>query len=106
MRAGRAGFNGLLTSDLRSSYDHAMPQQTMLTLDDDVARQLADEARETGQPVQAVANELLRRGMTRLSAEVTRRPFRVQARTLGLRPGVSLECAETLLDELDGPQRR
>jgi hypothetical protein len=84
----------------------AMPQPTTLTLDDDVAQQLDEAARRSGQPVEAVANEALRRGLTAIPVSGSPLPFRVIPRSLGLRPGLSLNCIEDMLERLEGPARR
>jgi hypothetical protein len=82
-----------------------MALKTTLTLDDDVARKLADESRRSGRPLRVVINEALRRGLVPAKSEVNK-PFRVKAKALGLREGLSLECAAQLLDQVEGPNRK
>ena len=77
--------------------------RTTLTLDDDVADGLAQEARLTGRPYRAVVNDAIRRG---LRVSVSQPPFVVDATDLRLRPGVDIDDIEGLLDLLDGPTRR
>ncbi|MGC8484120.1 MAG: hypothetical protein ACP5O6_00590 [Candidatus Baltobacteraceae bacterium] len=79
--------------------------RTTLTLDDDVAQKLADEARRTRRSFKAVVNEALRIGLLRHHS-APRKSFRVHARPLGLRDGMDLSDIESLLDSLDGAARR
>jgi hypothetical protein len=83
-----------------------MPRRTTLTLDDDVACKLAEEARKAGRPFRAVVNEALRRGLDPVKAPAATARFRVKARRMGVRPGLALDSIETLLDQLEGPLRR
>ncbi len=83
---------------------HDVSHRTTLTLDDDVAAKLDGEARRTGRPYRAVVNDALRRGLEGTPAAVT--PYLVEARPLGLRPGISIDCISGLLDALDGPEPR
>jgi hypothetical protein len=81
--------------------------RTTLTLDDDVAAKLRDEARDSGLPFRAVVNEAIRRGLARHEAAAAAEPFRVTARDLGdLRPGLSLDNVAELLDRVEGPLHR
>lgn len=73
--------------------------RTTITLDPDVADRLRMLARERGLPFKQVVNAVLRRGLD----DGPRAPFRIEARALGLRPGVdlvqALELAARLEDE-------
>ncbi|MHB8139690.1 MAG: hypothetical protein ACYDHD_00290 [Vulcanimicrobiaceae bacterium] len=79
--------------------------RTTLTLDEDIAQKLSDEARRTRRSFKAVVNETLRLGLLR-SNPTPARPFRVHARRLGLREGADVTNVEALLDRLDGAARR
>jgi len=79
--------------------------RTTLTLDDDVAQKLADEARRTRRSFKAVVNEALRLGLLQHHSG-SQQPFRVRARPLGVREGMDLADIESLLDRLDGAARR
>lgn len=83
---------------------HDVSHRTTLTLDDDVAAKLDGVARRTGRPYRAVVNDALRRGLEEASAPVA--PYVVEARPLGLRPGITIDCISSLLDALDGPEPR
>lgn len=82
---------------------HDVVSRTTLTLDDDVAAGLRREALRVGLPFRTVVNQAIRAGLEapRASSE----PFRVDARPLGLRPGIDLDDIEGLLDVLDGTDR-
>jgi plasmid stability protein len=71
-----------------------------LTLDEDVMTKLEHEAQRTGTAPEALANEVLRRGLE--TAVQSGRRFVVRARDLGARPDVNFDCAWKLLDDLDG----
>ena len=78
--------------------------RTTLTLDDDVASLLKNEARRSGEPFKQVVNRFLRLGLTTKPA--TRKPFVVKPMDLQLPPGLSYDNVEELLDYLEGPYRR
>jgi hypothetical protein len=78
--------------------------RTTLTLDDDLARLLERRARESSLPFKTVVNNTLRRGLAaeaRSSAAAPLRPFKVQARNLGLRPGIDPQKLNQIADELE-----
>ena len=82
-----------------------MSQRTTLTLEDDVAARLRDAARRSGRPLKAVVNDAIRAGLD-LGASASRPPFRVEARSMGLRPGIDLDDISGLLERLEGPEHR
>lgn len=73
--------------------------RTTLTLDPDVADRLRALARDRGLPFKQVVNAVLRRGLHDGPGESSR--FRVDARPLGLRPGVDLDRALHLAARLE-----
>jgi SpoVK/Ycf46/Vps4 family AAA+-type ATPase len=75
-----------------------------LTLEDDVAESVRREASRTGKAIKTVVNEALRRGLSQRLDQPRR--FRVQARSLGVRPEIELDDVEGLLDRIEGPDRR
>ena len=79
--------------------------RTTITLDADVAAKLKAESKKTGRPFKAVVNEYLRLGFTARQQLKRRDPFRVRARPLGLRAGVSIDMGE-LREQIDGPSHR
>jgi hypothetical protein len=76
--------------------------RTTLTLEDDVAAKVKATVVRTGATFKDVVNEALRLGLA-----VAERPpahtFAVQPQSLGLRPGLNLDCISALLEELEGP---
>ncbi len=80
--------------------------RTTLTLDEDIAAKLKAEARKTGRPFKQVVNETLREGFFARRPGKRLPPFKVKARRLGLRPGLSYDCVGKLLEELEGPLHR
>jgi hypothetical protein len=57
-----------------------------LTLDDDLARRLADLAHESGRPFKAVVNETLRKALA--EAAPSEPPFQLQPHPGHLKPGI------------------
>lgn len=80
--------------------------RTTLTLDDDVARKLRAEMRKSGRSFKETANDFLRRGLNLRRENPPAKPFVIRARPLGLRPGLSLDCISTLLEQIEGPTHR
>lgn len=80
--------------------------RTTITLDDDVAANLENEMRRTGRSFKAVLNDVVRRGLTRRSEPEQSPPFEVRAKCLGLRPGLSYDNIEELLDIVESPIRQ
>jgi hypothetical protein len=80
--------------------------RTTLTLDDDVAAKINAEMRRTGRSLKDTVNATLRLGLNARRALKPAKPFRVRARPLGLRPGLSYDKVSDLLDQLEGPLRR
>ncbi|HUJ14500.1 MAG TPA: CopG family transcriptional regulator [Thermoanaerobaculia bacterium] len=81
-----------------------MPKRTTMTLDNDVAKRIDEEHRKSGRSIRAVVNDALRRGLS--SPKVPHRRFRVKARRLELRAGVSIDDVEGALDQIEGAERR
>jgi plasmid stability protein len=82
-----------------------MSERTTLTLEDDVAAQLREEARRQGRSLKAVANEALRAGLRRY-ASAEGQTFTMRVHDMGLRPGIDLDDIQGLLDRLDGTRSR
>jgi hypothetical protein len=82
-----------------------MSERTTITLEDDIAARLRDEARRQGREFNDVVNDTLRAGLDR-AVEEPPVVYSVPGRDMGLRPGIDLDDIQGLLDRLDGPQRR
>jgi hypothetical protein len=68
-----------------------LAMRTTLTLDEDVAAKLKDLCRRTGESLRTVLNRVLRDGLNVARARAPLKPFRVEARALGLLLGVRLD---------------
>lgn len=77
--------------------------RTTMTLEEDVLLKLKDEMGRTGFGFKETVNRVLRDGLA-LRSRPPRRPFVVQPRRLGLRPGVNVDNVAELLEQLDGPE--
>jgi plasmid stability protein len=75
--------------------------RTTLTLEDDIAKQLQERARRSGESFKEVVNETLRRGLRgeKPAAQVPR--FVVKAKAGGFRRGVDVLHLNQLNDELE-----
>lgn len=71
-----------------------------MTLDDDVAAKLKDEARRQKTSFKEVLNSSVRRGLRAESPEAVER-YRLTPRRLGARPGVDLDRALALAGQLE-----
>ena len=76
--------------------------RTTLTLDDDLAKELAKLARRLGVSFKEVVNDAIRRGISlgdRPDAMPT--PFVVEPQACGLRPGIDAAGLNRLVDDLE-----
>ena len=77
--------------------------RTTVTLEPDVAEKLKGEMHRTGATFKQTVNNVLRRGLSAKTGKPTGKPFRVNARDMRLKPGLSYEKVWELVDRLDGP---
>ncbi len=80
--------------------------RTTLTLDEDVSAKLKQEMRRAGKSFKETVNETLRLGLLARKDAGRAGRFVVEARPLGLRPGLSYDNIQELLDWAEGPLRR
>lgn len=73
--------------------------RTTVTLDPDVAARLRTVSRERGTSFKATLNEAIRAGID--GAQPSSLPYRVDARPMGVRPGIDLDHAGRLAGELE-----
>ncbi len=83
-----------------------MRNRTPVSLDADILLKLEAEARRCGLSLDETVNSHLRRSLNDLPQASDARPFRIEARDMGLRPGLDLDNIGELLDRIDGPLRR
>lgn len=74
-----------------------------MTLEPDVAARLRERAQQLGLPFKEVLNRTLRAG---LGAPVEGRTFTQATASLGLRPGIDLDRAGRLADEIEDAETR
>jgi hypothetical protein len=74
--------------------------RTTVTLDDDVAAKLKEEAHRQKRSFKEVLNTSVRRGLQAESPKTTK-PYRMRPRPLGARPGIDLDRALQLAGELE-----
>lgn len=77
--------------------------RTTLTLEPDIYERLQELSRKKRKSFKAVVNETLRLGLSAPRQLEPAGPFRVEARDLGLRPGIQLDNIGELLEQLEGP---
>ena len=73
--------------------------RTTLTLDDDLAAALKEQAQRTGEPFKQVVNDTLRRGLSPAGAS-TEPDYEVKPHDSGFRPGVDPLRLNQLNDSL------
>ena len=79
--------------------------RTTLTLDDDVAAKLREEARRSGEPFKQIVNRVLRTGLTIRAQAASIPPFKVKARSLGSE-GFNYDKVWELIEQIEGPYHR
>jgi hypothetical protein len=87
--------------DASKGLHHDVNVRTTLTIDDDLAAQLREEAARQGLPFRQVLNRTLRLGLRAASGAAPRQRFEVEARRLGIRAGVDPAKLNQLADELE-----
>ena len=75
--------------------------RTTVTLDKDVERKLREAMHESRASFNQVLNAALRAGLNQQVTRSASRPFVVQARPLGLRPGLDPTAFNKLTDDLE-----
>ena len=76
--------------------------RTTLTLDDDLAQELHEASRKSGESFKAVVNTALRRGLRIVDKPTPPLPrFEVKARDCGFQPGIDVFRLNQLNDDLE-----
>ena len=75
--------------------------RTTLTLDNDVASRLREEAARQGVPFKQVVNRAIRLGLRAASGDQERAPVRGRPHAFGLKPGIDPTKLGQLADELE-----
>ncbi len=76
--------------------------RTTLTLDPDVASKARKSAAKLGKPFKEVINAALRAGLDQLLKPPAAKPYRTNARPMGLRPGLSYDNVADLIARAEG----
>ena len=82
---------------------HDVYMRTTLTLDDDLADSLREQARLLGRSFKQIVNDTLRRGMSPAAREAPAE-YRVVPHHSGLAPGVDPQKLNQLNDELEAEE--
>ena len=77
--------------------------RTTITLDEDVAAKIKAKMQKTGLSFKDVVNEMLRAGLLFSEKATKQKPFKVNARPLGIRSGLNYDCMSELLEQVEGP---
>lgn len=80
--------------------------RTTLTIDDDIAKLVDHEVRQSGDSFKGTVNRLLRLGLTAARQPEKNKPFEVTPFPLGLKPGLSYDSIPELLEDAEGPYHR
>ncbi len=80
-----------------------MPIRTTITLDEDVRAKLEAEMRKSGKSFKETVNETLRVGLLSRQKINGKKPFKVVAKDMGLKPGYSFDKPWDLIEEIEGP---
>ena len=75
--------------------------RTTLTLDDDIAVRLREEAARQGVPFKQMVNRAIRLGLRAAGESHERTPYRVRPHALGLKAGMDPTKLGQLADELE-----
>jgi len=75
--------------------------RTTLTLDEDIARQLRELSRRSGESFKEVVNTTLRKGLGGAKSSSRLPRFQVKPKACGFRPGIDVLRLNQLNDELE-----
>jgi len=81
--------------------------RTTITLDDDIAEKLqAEMRRRRTTNFKETLNDVLRRGLLARRELAAAKPFKVQARSMGNKPGLTYDNVGELLEQLEGSSHK
>jgi len=80
-----------------------VPTRTTITLDEDVRANLEADMRESGKSFKETVNEALRVGLIKRQSARAGKPFKIEARDMGLKPGYNFDKPWVLIEEIEGP---
>jgi hypothetical protein len=79
--------------------------RTTITLDEDTAERIQEEMRQSGRSFKDTVNEAIRIGLS-IQKSAIPAGFKIAAKPLGVRPGISYDNIGELLEQLEGPLHR
>ena len=79
--------------------------RTTITLDESTAELIQEEMRRSGKTLEERVNEAIHTGLTAKKA-VSKVPFQVDAKPLGLKPRYSYDKVSELIEQIEGPFHR
>jgi hypothetical protein len=80
--------------------------RTTVTLEKDVYDRTKDFSKARGIAFKDALNELVRQGLLSENSRRPRKPFKIKPFRMGLRPGLSYDNIEALLEYGEGPHHR
>jgi hypothetical protein len=80
--------------------------RTTINLDEDVLQKGRELASRLKKPFRSIINEALRRGLPEVEKPTRQRRYQTKARSLGVRPGISLDNIHELLAQVEGEEHR
>ncbi len=75
--------------------------RTTLTIEDSIAKELKDQAHRKGKSFKQVVNETLQAGLQAGKTPTKRKPYRIKPVSIGLEPGINIDKALQLSDEME-----
>lgn len=76
--------------------------RTTLTLDEDVAQEAKKASRRLKRPFKKIINQALRLGLKKIDQPLKRKPYKTQARPMGLRAPYQIDNIQELLAQIEG----
>ena len=101
---GPTGAGQALRLDRESLGQHDLRMEKTVTLDQDVAEQIAEAVRRQGTSIEALVNEALRLHLGLVEKKLPAGPFQVMPRDFGFVPGLDLDKMNRLADELEAEE--
>ena len=83
-----------------------MSIRTTVTLEEDVYQRLKSESKARGTPFRETLNDIIRSGLIHAHAKPPATPFQIQTFPFGVRPGISYDNTEQLLELGEGEEHR
>jgi hypothetical protein len=83
-----------------------MSTRTTVTLDEDVLERVKEESRTRGASFRDTLNDLLRVALAGQTTPPFKRTLKIKPRNMGLKPGLSYDDVEALIEYAEGPYHR